>query len=93
MSPCSAQIRCGTDLSLPFKSFAGGGDPETVRRQLNVLQRKSPKRLAFSNFDRLVFASLYRIAPRLVTVLVIVEPELLSVGIVLVFVRSECIGR
>ena len=27
-----------------------------LRHQLNVLRRKSPKRLAFSNFDRLVFA-------------------------------------
>ena len=34
-----------------------------LRHQLNVLRRKSPKRLAFSNFDRLIFASLYRIAP------------------------------
>src|SRR6266853_7053363 len=32
----------------------------TLRHQLNVLRRKSPKRLAFSNFDRLVFTSLYR---------------------------------
>jgi hypothetical protein len=47
----------------------------TLRHQLNVLRRKSPKRLAFSNFDRLVFASLYRIAPRVVNALVIVEPE------------------
>ena len=37
-----------------------------LRHQLNVLRRKSPKRLAFSNFDRLVFAGLYRIAPRIV---------------------------
>ena len=28
----------------------------SLRHQLNVLRRKSPKRLAFSNFDRLVFA-------------------------------------
>ena len=47
----------------------------TLRHQLNVLRRKSPKRLTFSNFDRLVFASLYRIAPRIVNALVIVEPE------------------
>src|ERR1019366_8795917 len=46
-----------------------------LRHQLIVLRRKSPKRLAFSNFDRLVFASLYRIAPRVVNALVIVEPE------------------
>jgi hypothetical protein len=34
-----------------------------LRHQLNVLRRKSMKRLAFSNFDRLIFAGLYRIAP------------------------------
>jgi hypothetical protein len=38
----------------------------TLRHQLNVLRRTSPERLALSNFDRLVFASLYWIAPRIV---------------------------
>ena len=33
-----------------------------LRHQLNVLRRKSPKRLAFSNVDRLVFEGLYRLA-------------------------------
>jgi hypothetical protein len=47
----------------------------TVRHQPNVLRRKSPKRLVFSNIDRLVFASLYRIVPRIVNALVIVQPE------------------
>src|SRR5208282_4519266 len=47
----------------------------TLRHQLNVLRRNSPKRLAFSNFDRLVFAGLYWIAPGVVNALVIVEPE------------------
>jgi hypothetical protein len=47
----------------------------TLRHQLTVLRRKSPKRLAFSNCDRLVFAGLYRIAPRVVNDLMIVESE------------------
>jgi len=47
----------------------------TLRHQLNVLRRKAPKRLAFSNFDRLVFTSLYRIAPGVLDALVIVKPE------------------
>ena len=47
----------------------------TLRHQLTVLRRKSPKRLAFSNFDRLVFAGLYRIAPRVANALVILQPE------------------
>src|ERR1700730_8311722 len=46
-----------------------------LRHQLNVLRRKSPKRPAFSNLDRLIFACLYRISPRIVNVLVIVKPE------------------
>jgi hypothetical protein len=47
----------------------------TLRHQLNVLRRKSPKRLTFSNFDRLVFAILYGFAPRVLNALAIVEPE------------------
>src|SRR3984893_14262141 len=47
----------------------------TLRHQLNVLRRKAPQRLAFSNFDRLVFTSLYRIAPGVLNALVIVKPE------------------
>jgi hypothetical protein len=46
-----------------------------LRHQLNVLRRKAPKRLVFSNFDRLVFASLYRLAPGILNTLVIVKPE------------------
>jgi hypothetical protein len=49
-----------------------------LRHQLNVLRRKAPKRLVFNNFDRLVFASLYRIAPDVLNALVIVKPETLS---------------
>ena len=45
----------------------------TLRHQLGVLRRKSPKRLVFSTFDRLVFAGLYWIAPRVVDALVIVQ--------------------
>src|SRR5271169_3657284 len=46
-----------------------------LRHQLNVLRRKSTKRLTFSNFDRLIFAGLYRIAPNVLNALVIVKPE------------------
>jgi hypothetical protein len=34
-----------------------------LRHQVNVLRRKSSKRLLFSSIDRLVFAGLYRLAP------------------------------
>jgi hypothetical protein len=47
----------------------------TLRHQLNVLRRKAPKRVVFSNFDRLVFTLLYRLVPGIRNPLVIVKPE------------------
>lgn len=47
----------------------------TLRHQINVLRRNSAKRPAFTNIDRLVFTALYRVVPRVVNSLVIVEPE------------------
>src|SRR5512133_1201701 len=46
-----------------------------LRHQLNVLRRTSPPRPVFSNFDRMIFICLYRIAPRILDTLTIVEPE------------------
>jgi transposase InsO family protein len=46
-----------------------------LRHQVNVLRRRSPKRLAFSNLDRLIFAGLYAVAPRIVSALAIVAPQ------------------
>src|SRR5262249_32097462 len=38
-------------------------------------RRKSPKRLAFGNIDRLVFAGLYRVAPGVLDALKILKPQ------------------
>ena len=46
-----------------------------LRHQLNVLRRASPQRPVFSNFDRMILVCLYRIAPRILDALAIVEPE------------------
>src|SRR3954447_6880960 len=46
-----------------------------LRHQLTVLHRSAPKRPTLRNFDRLVFVCLYRIAPRILDTLTIVEPE------------------
>src|SRR5258708_16339158 len=46
-----------------------------LRHQLNVLQRKSPKRLVFNNIDRIVFAGLYGLAPNVLDALKILKPE------------------
>jgi hypothetical protein len=46
-----------------------------LRRQLNILRRKSPKRATFTNIDRLVFAGLYGLAPGVLSALAIIRPE------------------
>src|SRR3954452_13902028 len=46
-----------------------------LRHQLNVLHRSSPKRPVFSDFDRLIFICLYRMAPRILDALTVVEPD------------------
>jgi Integrase core domain len=48
-----------------------------LRHQLNVLRRRSPKRVAFGNLDRLVFTGLYRLAPAVLDALKILKPETL----------------
>jgi transposase InsO family protein len=45
-----------------------------LRHQLNVLQRKSPNRVALTNIDRLVFAGLCRLAPKALDALKILKP-------------------
>jgi hypothetical protein len=55
-----ALVRLGRALSVAC--FAGS-EILLLRHQLNVLRRKSPKRMAFTDVDRLVFARLYHLAP------------------------------
>ena len=46
-----------------------------LRHQLNVLRRKSPARIAFSGFGRMVFAGPYAVAPNVLDALKIVKPD------------------
>jgi transposase InsO family protein len=46
-----------------------------LRHQLNVLSRRSPRRVVFSNVDRLVFVGLYHVAPRVLDALKILKPQ------------------
>jgi hypothetical protein len=46
-----------------------------LRHQLNVLRRKSPRRVVFSGFDRMAFAGLYALAPIILNALQIVKPN------------------
>ncbi len=48
-----------------------------LRHQLNVMRRKSPKRVALSSIDRLLLVGLYRLAPRVLDALKIIRPETL----------------
>ena len=48
-----------------------------LRHQLNILRRNSPKKLALSNIDRLVFAGLYRLNSGIRGALTIIKPEML----------------
>jgi hypothetical protein len=49
-----------------------------LRHQLNVLRRRSLKRVALSNIDRLVFAGLYCLAHQVLDALKILKPETVS---------------
>jgi transposase InsO family protein len=46
-----------------------------LRHQLNVLRRRSPKRVVLGNIDRLVFCGLYRLSPTVLDALKILQPE------------------
>ena len=44
-----------------------------LRHQLNVLRRKSPKRPTFGTLDRLIFAGLYRLVPKVLGALAVLR--------------------
>jgi hypothetical protein len=46
-----------------------------LRHQLNVLRRKSPKRVTFGNIDRLLFVEFYRFSPKVLEALKNLKPE------------------
>jgi hypothetical protein len=46
-----------------------------LRHQLNVLRRQSPKRVVVGNIDRLAFCVLYRLSPKMLDALRILQPE------------------
>jgi len=76
MSDLCRLIWCGL-IELFWPRAALQAEILVLRHQLNVLQRKSPQRVAFSNIDRLVFVELYRLAPGMLEALKIVRPETL----------------
>src|SRR6266404_8620743 len=74
--PALARFKSLTALTSLFRSRARlEAEILVLRQQINVLRRKSPKRLTFGSFDRMVFVGLYRLVPRTVDALAIVRPE------------------
>jgi hypothetical protein len=51
-----------------------------LRHQLNILRRKSPKRLSFSSVDRLLLAGICRLAPRVLDALKIMMPDIAALA-------------
>jgi transposase InsO family protein len=47
----------------------------TLRQQINVLRRTTPRKLSFSVLDRLVFVGLYRLFPKICEALAVVKPD------------------
>ena len=76
MSDLCRLIWCGL-IGLFWPRAALQAEILVLRHQLNVLRRKSPKRVAFSNIDRIVFVGLYHLAPTVLEALKIVRPETL----------------
>jgi hypothetical protein len=59
-----------------FRSRASLEAENTIlRHQLNALRRQSPKPPTFGMLDRLIFAGMYRLAPKVLGALAIVKPE------------------
>ena len=63
-----------SDRTVPVAGCVAGRNC-LLRHQLNVLRRRSPKRVNFSNIDRLVFAGIYSLAPKVLDALKIIKPE------------------
>src|SRR6266700_6268095 len=76
MSDLCRLIWCG--LIGLFRSRAAlEAENLVLRHQLNVLRRKSPKRVTLSSIDRLLLVGLYRLAPGVLDALKIIRPETL----------------
>jgi len=66
---------CGLMSRAAAGLFALRAEIVVLRHPLNVLRRRSPKRVAVSNVDRLVLVGLYRLAPKVLDALKILQPE------------------
>ena len=66
---------CAAVIGLFRSSTRREAEIIVLRHQLNVLRRGSPKRIALSNVDRLLFVWLSRLVPTTLDALMVVGPE------------------
>ena len=66
---------CAAVIGLFRSSTRREAEIMVLRHQLNVLRRESPKRIALSNVDRLLFVWLSRLVPTTLDALMVVGPE------------------
>ena len=48
-----------------------------LRHQVNVIRRSAPNRISFTNLDRFIFATLYRLWPEIIGSIAIFRPKTL----------------
>ena len=69
------RLLCGALIGLFRSSARREAEILVLRHQINVLRRKSPKRPALNNADRLLFVWLSRLVPTTLAALTVVTPE------------------
>jgi transposase InsO family protein len=69
------RLLCAAMIGLFRSSTRREAEIMVLRHQLNVLRRKSPKRTALNNVDRLLFVWLSRLVPATLEALKVVGPE------------------
>jgi transposase InsO family protein len=69
------RLLCAAMIGLFRSSTRREAEIMVLRHQLNVLRRKSPKRTALNNVDRLLFVWLSRLVPATLEALMVVGPE------------------
>jgi transposase InsO family protein len=69
------RLLCGALIGLFQSSARREAEILVLRQQINVLRRKSPKRPALNNSDRLLFVWLSRLVPTTLAALAVVSPE------------------
>jgi hypothetical protein len=69
------RLLCGALIGLFQSSARREAEILVLRQQINMLRRKSPKRPALNNADRLLFVWLSRLVPTTLAALAVISPQ------------------